>query len=290
VLRQKTWISKISSGNSSATLHSLVERLCAHINNHQSFADALENKLDRLSADLDDAAVERVTSHYHRISALFISHAEFSLQLLIRQVVLEVQKIVRAGLFRSGWDNSVQIVHTAKRALMTYKTSLFTWLRDAQYASAVIGAAALSICDIHVELILTSNITVTANVLDRLQEDFNLWQDIFQNYIEYMRTPADLLGAQASWRLLISSLSMDTRNMQSFVRNEMFPTFGIATMKIWFTIMQMRGDGKQVVDALVDAIMHCWNPKSITPKHNSQSFVTKLKGTIKLPKDSIFIM
>jgi len=290
VLRQKAWISKVSSGNSSATSHSLVERLCAHINNHQGFADALENKLDRLSADLDDAAVERVTSHYHRISALFISHAEFSLQLLIRQVVAELQKTIRVGLFRSGWDSSVQIVHTAKRALMTYKTSLFTWLRDAQFASSVVGAAALSICDLHVELIITSNMTVTANFLDRLQEDFNLWQDILQNYIEYMRSPADLLDAQASWRLLITALSMDTRSMQSFVRNDMFPTFGTATMKIWLAIMQMRGDGKQVVDALVDAIMHDWSPKSITPKHSTQSFVAKLKCTIKLPKDSIFIM
>jgi len=289
VLRQKAWISKISSGNTSATSHSLIERLCAHINNHQSFADELENKLDRLSADLDDATVERVTLHYHRISALFTSHAEFTLQLLIRQVVADLQKSVRVGLFRNGWDNSVQVVHTSKRTLMTHKTSLFAWLRDAQFASIVISAAALAICDVHVELLLTSGMTVTANFLDRLQEDFNLWQDIFQNYIEYFRTPADLLDAQNSWRILISALSMDTRNMQSFVRNDMFPAFGVAAMKVWFIIMQMRGDSKQVVDTLVDAILSDWNPKAITPKYNTQPFITKLKSSVKLPHNTIFI-
>ena len=290
VARQKAWVMKFAASASASTTPNALERFCAYINNHQMFAEALESKLDGLSSDMDDKALERITAHYHRVAGVFLAQAEYALQLLNKQIVSDFQKPLRQSLFKSGWETSVQAVHTAKKALSACKASLFSCLRDAKFASAALGAVVVSVCELHIELMLISGLTVTASLLDRLQEDFNLWQGIFQEYVSAISSPADLADALTSWKHIITALSMDTRNMPAFVRNDLYPSFGLATIKILATVMQMRGDSKQVVDTLTNVVLQDWNPKPITtPKCNTQAFIGKLKGVkLKLPSNSIF--
>jgi hypothetical protein len=291
VSRQKTWISKVFSSSTTKVSSSMVERLCAHINNHMCFADLLEAKLDALSGDLDDAAVVRITTQYNRITALFLAHADFSLHLLMQILVSEVKMTLKQGLFKNGWDNSVQVVHNTKRILQGYRGSLFIWLKDEHYASTAIGALAVSICNIHVEMILTAGLEITANTLERLDEDYQVWVDILADYSVYLTNSAQLLIAQLPWRHVITALSLDTRNMEDFVKSELYAAFGPATIKIWSSVMHIRGESKPVIDALFEVIMKGWEPnlKKSTPQCDVSTFVNMLVvPKFILPKGSMF--
>lgn len=57
--------------------------------------------------------------------------------------------------------------------------------------------------------------------------------------------------------------------------------FGTATMKVWQTVMAMRGESKQVTDALYDVIMGGWRPTPVTPLNPATFQVPSLSTTHK---------
>lgn len=88
------------------------------------------------------------------------------------------------------------------------------------------------------------------------------------------------------WNDILKTLTLDTRALPEFVRTELyrsaqlplfvpsiivmtslfwFRDFGSCTVKVWQTLMNMRGENKKVVDVMYDLVMKQWNPPSISP-------------------------
>lgn len=79
------------------------------------------------------------------------------------------------------------------------------------------------------------------------------------------------------WRDLIKSLSMDTKSLVEFVKNDLYTDFGPHTIKIWSILMNMRGESKNVTDTVYDVIVMNWSPPPIIPLISSIAYMDKLK-------------
>lgn len=64
--------------------------------------------------------------------------------------------------------------------------------------------------------------------------------------------------------------------MASHVRENLFIDFGLHAVKIWQTIMTIRGESKLTVDTVYDTIMRGWEPVEKTPL-NECKFKDKLR-------------
>ena len=281
VSRQKSWLSKSADKGSLS-----MERLCAHINNHVGFAKALENRLERLTTNLDDTAMDRIAPQFQTIAGMFTSHADYTLHILIKHVKAEVRGGLYAGMFKPGWEGSgskngdknqmTACTQKTQALLGKFADSLFAWLLEPHYANAALGSAALCVCETHVELILLSQFLVTAPALARLEGDLKHWSRYLQEFTGELSEPMEIDKALSVWSHVIQALSLDTRQIAMFVRDQLYPDFGPSTIKVWSTIMQLRGETKPVTDALFEAIMRDWSPPPVKP-NNPCEFQSKLK-------------
>ena len=72
-------------------------------------------------------------------------------------------------------------------------------------------------------------------------------------------------------------LQLDTRQMASFVRENLFIDFGMNAVRIWQTMMTIRGESKLTVDTVYDSIMRGWTPADDVTPLNTCKFKDKLR-------------
>ena len=60
----------------------------------------------------------------------------------------------------------------------------------------------------------------------------------------------------------------------------LYQDFGVHGMKVWITIMSMRGEPKQVIDATFESISHIWNNNNFNHHQPNNVNVPSLNNTV----------
>ena len=76
---------------------------------------------------------------------------------------------------------------------------------------------------------------------------------------------------------VVKTLTIDSRQMATFVRENLYTDFGLNAVRIWQTIMTIRGESKLTVDTVYDSIMRGWTPADDIIPLNECKFKDKLR-------------
>lgn len=286
ITRQRAWL-----GTNIKTMPA--ERLCAYVNNLDRFANTLADRGDEVVARLAEsasaklrtasidsskaavrkdssditAAANKVDDGFKNICKAMAAESRIGLRELIILVCSDFKDGMAAGLFMEEWMESPQVVETLKCTLDDYVGDLAKWLASKEDVNRVILGILRAVTSTYLEMLLTSTLIVTPRAADRLAQDVHILVVSFSEFEEHL-SEETLDSEIRPLKCVTDVMAKDPRQMSKFVRDEMYPIFGAACMKIWQASMQMRADvqGKSdVYQAMHDAIMIGWDPPFVKP-------------------------
>lgn len=109
-------------------------------------------------------------------------------------------------------------------------------------------------------MLLVNGVVLSTNTHEILNGDVQLLQLLHTEYSDYL-IGHDVVGSHRLENALkpivdiIHLFRIIPRAMPDFVINDLQKDFGPATIKVWHQIMNIRGESRQVVDAIQASIM-----------------------------------
>jgi hypothetical protein len=178
--KQSNWLKKIEVGTYSRDVS--IERLCAYMNNHFYFSQMLEECKHCL---LSNSEVEAdVGQSLYSIRLLYTVSPALSANILSQICTSDIKDILKAGLFKSGYETSVgsqfggsKVVTIVATALNKHKADLLMYLcqeNQQKFYKTLMTDMLFALTETFLELLLLSVYSVNHNLLLKIDEDYNI--------------------------------------------------------------------------------------------------------------------
>jgi len=282
--KQSGWLKKIEGG--SYTREVSIERLCASMNNHHYFSEMLEVRKHSLLSKSETE--EDVGQCFSKVILLYTVSPALSASVLSQLMCSDIKDILKAGLLKSGYENSVgsqfggsKVITIVATAMAKNKNDLETFLcpdNIQKFYRTIMSDMLSSLTETFLELLLLTLSSVNHNLLLKIDEDYNIISSLCLQYKDCFKDSSHENTTLLPLCDVVKVFSMDTRNMASFVRENLYVDFGNNAVRVWQTIMTIRGETKSTVDAVYDSVMRGWTPIEIKPL-NDCKFKDKLRKT-----------
>lgn len=282
--KQSGWLKKVE-GNS-YTREVSIERLCASMNNHHYFSEMLEERKHSLLSKSETE--EEVGQCFSKVILLYTVSPALSASILSQLMSSDIKDILKAGLFKSGYENSVgsqfggsKVITIVATAMAKNKNDLQSYLcpdNIQKFFKTIMADMLSSLTETFLELLLLTLTSVTHNLLLKIDEDYHIIQSLCLQYKDCFKDSNHENITLLPLCDVVQVFKMDTRNMASFVRENLYVDFGNNAVRVWQTIMTIRGETKSTVDAVYDSVMRGWSPQEIKPL-NECKFKDKLRKT-----------
>lgn len=245
---QRHWLQAIK-GQSSTT----PERVCAVVNTHLRFSAILKDRKQTLENYIEGNT--KVNNSFNSACKCFINESEKSVEILTVLVADDFRQGLMEGLFKDEWAGSggIAIIDTLRATLEDYITDLKAWLTLESHVKKVLCGILRAVNGCYLELLLTSGVSVTGRVGERLMEDVIAITQAFHAFSPSLLQVEVIDREFKPLKDVVLFLRMDLRQMAQFVRSELYTDFGSMAVKVFSHAMSMREETKQVQ-------VHCCGP------------------------------
>lgn len=168
-----------------------VEKLCAFVNNNTRFASMFHMKMQAMIACLDpkfhnricDYNLAIVSTHLDVVNKslgmlnLYTANRNYcyiygqlrihlcnfscnSIELLLKEVIVEMKNTLKSGLFRDDWDNNASCINYVLNSVDKYYQDFSLWIVRNDYLNLVVIYIIRAVVDYYLELLLTSSLMV----------------------------------------------------------------------------------------------------------------------------------
>ncbi len=286
--KQNSYLGKIKQfGLSSVESTPNLIKLIAFINNHHELIDSMNERKEIFinNEEIDDSGKARLNELYTMTVMLINEQQNLAVTSLINGICLDIKECLKA-VFKSNDTSSIATVYSA------LATTPKKPIHDATICSSVVGKLVNDLMKLHdnvltvmlnqinkdtflsiiirnvlsyitetyIEMVLVNGLVLSTNTHEILNGDVQLLQLLHSEYGHYLIS-RDVSGSprhESSLKPLLDIIHLfriTPRAMPEFVTNDLQKDFGSNTLKVWHQIMSIRGESKQVVDAIQASIM-----------------------------------
>jgi hypothetical protein len=238
---QRYWLQSIKKLSSTTP-----ERVCAVVNTHMRFSNILKERKETLENFIEGNT--KVNNAFNTACKCFINESEKSVEVLTVLVADDFRQGLMEGLFKDEWagNNGIAIIDTLRATLEDYIADLKVWLTLESHVKKVLSGILRAVNACYLELLLTSGVSVTGRVGERLMEDVIAITQAFHAFAPSLLQVEFIDREFKPLKDVVLFLRMDLRQMAQFVRSELYTDFGSMAVKIFSHAMCMREETKQV--------------------------------------------
>ena len=286
--KQNPYLNKLKQfGLSSVESTPNLIKLIAFINNHHELIDSLNERKDIIinNDEIDDSGKARLNELYTMTVMTINEQQNLAVTSLINGVCFDIKESLKL-LFKSNDTSNFAAVYSAlgvsvKRSvhdasicssavgklvndLMKFHDNVLTVMLNQinkdTFLSIIIRNILSYVVETYIEMLLVNGIVLSANTHEILNGDVQLLQLLHTEYGHYL-IGRDVVGnhrLESALKPIVDIIHLFRimpRAMPEFVINDLQKDFGPATIKVWHQIMGIRGESKQVVDAIQASIV-----------------------------------
>lgn len=178
---QQKWLSTAVSEKYSAML---VQKLSVFVNNQYSFVFGLNEAVDLWAGHLDDQHLEKIANQLAKLSDQLLEGVAACVEVMSQVAQTEVRDALRAGLFKSGWENDIgcllgmkdRVKKTLLRQLQTFLNAQLLQEKKEEILQLVLIHCLEAVVAFYLEAMFVNYTSISMNftVLARLGEDLEV--------------------------------------------------------------------------------------------------------------------